>query len=215
MLLAAGTAVLIGGWWYMQREEDPHAKRVQDQAELEKKAKETKEAGKTTAHDAVREGEASYEATKVRVLVSVLAAHSHQHSALVQVAAKDKLSQARAEAESATADVRGKLESARRQTVQTYDSAKNAAASGVNDATRRAEATYDEAKKAAADAAHKVEAETQSWGQWVGSWFGYGKAKTEKTAEDAKREAARQVASGADKVESTAGKVENEARKRA
>ncbi|EKM54180.1 uncharacterized protein PHACADRAFT_257843 [Phanerochaete carnosa HHB-10118-sp] len=194
-MLTVGTAALIGGWWYLQQKEDPHAKRLEDQAALEKKAQEMKEAGKATAHDAARESKENYEATKV--------------------AAKDKLNQARTEAGSAAADVRGRLESVKSSTVQTYDSARNAAAATVNDATRKAEATYDEARKKAADAAHKVEAETQSWGQWLGSWFGYGKAKTEKTAEDAKREAARQVAAGADRVENAADKVENEARKRA
>jgi hypothetical protein len=66
MLLAGGTAVILGGWYFMQQD-DPHQARLKDQAEMERKAKEAKEAGKATAHDAVREGEANYEATKVRV----------------------------------------------------------------------------------------------------------------------------------------------------
>ena len=66
-----------------------------------------------------------------------------------------------------------------------------------------AEATYADAKHKATDAVHKVEAETQSWGQWAGSWFGYGKAKTEQ----AKSDVAGKVAEGA-------GKVEQEAQKR-
>ncbi|GJE97718.1 hypothetical protein PsYK624_139390 [Phanerochaete sordida] len=186
-LLVAGTAVLVGGWWYMQPgAADPHAQRLKDQQELERKALAAKDAGRATAHDAVRETEAGYEATKA--------------------AAKDKLEQARAEAGSAAADIRGKLDAVKAQTAQTYDSAKNAAASTVNDATRRAEATYGDAKRAAADAAHKVEAESQSWGQWLGSWVGYGKAKTAEAADDAKRDVAQKVAAGAGKVEAEANK---------
>lgn len=79
---------------------------------------------------------------------------------------------------------------------------KTAATSTYNDAARKAEATYVDAKSKATDAAHKVEAETQSWGQWVGSWFGYGKVK----AEQAKSDAAGKVAEGAREVEKEAQK---------
>ena len=92
-------------------------------------------------------------------------------------------------------DARGKL-----------DAAKNAAEATYNDAAQKAQATYADAKAKAAGAAHAVEAETQSWGQWLGSWFGYGKAKTQKTAEQAKSDAAAKVAEGADKVEKEASK---------
>lgn len=43
---------------------------------------------------------------------------------------------------------------------------------------------------------------TQSWGQWLGSWFGYGKKK----AEEGKKEGAEKVAEGARKVELEADK---------
>lgn len=81
---------------------------------------------------------------------------------------------------------------------------KNAAAASYNDAAHKAESTYTDAKTKVVDAAHKVEAESQSWGQWLGSWVGYGKAKKE----EAKSDAAGKVAEGA-------GKVEQEAQKRA
>ena len=64
--LIGATLLALGGWWYMQ-DENPFTARQRDQAEFERKARELKEAGKATAHDAVREGEANYEATKVRV----------------------------------------------------------------------------------------------------------------------------------------------------
>lgn len=48
------------------QQEDPAQKRLKDQSEMEQKAKEAKEAGKATAHDAAREGEVKYEAAKVR-----------------------------------------------------------------------------------------------------------------------------------------------------
>lgn len=46
--------------------EDPTQARLKDQAELERKAREAREAGKATAFDAAREGQAKYEETKVR-----------------------------------------------------------------------------------------------------------------------------------------------------
>lgn len=65
--LVGGTALAIGGWWYTQGTSlDPHARRQQDEERMRQKAQELKDAGKTTAHDAVREGQQGYDAAKVR-----------------------------------------------------------------------------------------------------------------------------------------------------
>lgn len=124
----------------------------------------------------------------------------------MQAAAREKLNQARAEADNVAADARSRLESLRGSASQTVEQAKQAASHTYNDAARKAEETYDEAKRKASEAVHKAEAETQSWGQWLGSWFGYGKTKVDQTAEDLKRDAAQKVAQGAGKVESEANK---------
>ena len=65
-LLVAGVGAAAGVWWYRQSGEDAHAERLKDEERLKKKARELKEAGKTTAHDAVREGQQGYDEAKVR-----------------------------------------------------------------------------------------------------------------------------------------------------
>ena len=69
LLLVGGTAAIGAGYYYLQQAKpDPHAQRVADQERLKQKADELRDAGKATAHDAVREGEQKYEETKVRPL---------------------------------------------------------------------------------------------------------------------------------------------------
>ncbi|KAI0329210.1 hypothetical protein GY45DRAFT_1417943 [Cubamyces sp. BRFM 1775] len=98
LLVVGGTAAVGAGYYYMrQGQPDPHAQRVADQERLKQKAEELRDAGKATAHDAVREGEHKYEQTKV--------------------AAQDKLASARAQA-AATA------EDAKSSAVRQYDNAK-------------------------------------------------------------------------------------------
>lgn len=63
-LLAAITAGGVGGWYYMQQD-DPHAQRKKDEEAMKRKAQELKDAGKATAHDAVKEGQQNYDAFKV------------------------------------------------------------------------------------------------------------------------------------------------------
>lgn len=65
LYLVAGTGLAAGAWYYMRTEEDPHAQRKEDEERLKKKAQELKEAGKQTAHDAVREGQNEYQSYKV------------------------------------------------------------------------------------------------------------------------------------------------------
>ena len=69
------------------------------------------------------------------------------------------------------------------------------------------EQTYTDVKDAAIhkyqDAAHRVDETKESWSQWFGSWFGYGKSK----AEEVKR-------GGAESIANVAAQVENEAKKR-
>lgn len=62
-------------------------------------------------------------------------------------------------------------------------------------ATHKVEESYDEAAK-------KAKEEVQTWNQWFWSWFGYSRQK----ADEAKREGAAQVAEGARKVKTEAGK---------
>ncbi|TCD67083.1 hypothetical protein EIP91_000596 [Steccherinum ochraceum] len=97
---------------------------------------------------------------------------------------KAKLDQARAEASSAA-----------QRTESTLSSYKASAEQKLHDASSKAEQTYSDAK-------HKVDETTQSWGEWVGSWFGYGKQKADET----KKEGAGKVAEGARKVEKEAEK---------
>ncbi|KAF7793759.1 hypothetical protein EIP86_004879 [Pleurotus ostreatoroseus] len=64
-IVAALAGVGAGGWWYsIQREPDAHQARQQDEARFKQKAQEAKEAGKATAHDAVREGQQGYDQAK-------------------------------------------------------------------------------------------------------------------------------------------------------
>lgn len=63
-LLIAGTLAGVGGWYALQGD-DAHDQRVADQKRIQQKAQELKDAGKATAHDAVREGEQHYDATRV------------------------------------------------------------------------------------------------------------------------------------------------------
>lgn len=68
---AAGAGA--GMYWYSQQaESDPHADRLQNQERVQQKAQELKEAGKATAQDALREGQAGYDKAKVRVRPLVL-----------------------------------------------------------------------------------------------------------------------------------------------
>ncbi|KAI0365651.1 hypothetical protein BV20DRAFT_972892 [Pilatotrama ljubarskyi] len=99
LLLVAGGAAAVGAGYYFLRgqEPDPHAQRVADQERAKEKAAELRDAGKATAHDAVREGEYKYQQTKA--------------------SAQDKLESARAQA-AATA------EDARNTAVRQYDHAK-------------------------------------------------------------------------------------------
>ncbi|KAH9858405.1 hypothetical protein C2E23DRAFT_767702 [Lenzites betulinus] len=99
LLVAGGVAAIGGGYYYYSLSEDPHAQRLADQERLKKKAEELRDAGKATAHDAVREGEKKYDETKA--------------------SGKDKLESARAQA-SATVD------DAKNTAVRQYGNAKAA-----------------------------------------------------------------------------------------
>ncbi|EIW62830.1 uncharacterized protein TRAVEDRAFT_62657 [Trametes versicolor FP-101664 SS1] len=99
LIAAAVAAAAGGGYYYYSQSEDPHAQRIADQERVKQKADELRNAGKATAHDAVREGEAKYDQTKA--------------------AGKDKLASARAQA-AATAD------DARNTAVRQYEQAKGA-----------------------------------------------------------------------------------------
>ena len=69
LLVVVGLAAAGGGYYYLSNQEDPHAQRKADEERLKEKAAELREAGKATAHDAVREGQQMYEETKVRASV--------------------------------------------------------------------------------------------------------------------------------------------------
>ncbi len=66
LIATAVAAAAAGGYYYYSQSEDPHAQRIADQERVKQKANELREAGKATAHDAVREGEQKYDQTKVR-----------------------------------------------------------------------------------------------------------------------------------------------------
>lgn len=65
LLVAGGAAAAAGGYYYYSQSQDPHAQRIADQERVKQKADQLREAGKATAHDAVREGEQKYDQTKV------------------------------------------------------------------------------------------------------------------------------------------------------
>ena len=66
MLVVGGLAAVGGGYYYYSQTQDPHAQRKADEERVKQKASELREAGKATAHDAMREGQAKYDETKVR-----------------------------------------------------------------------------------------------------------------------------------------------------
>ncbi|KAI0645475.1 hypothetical protein C8Q79DRAFT_910788 [Trametes meyenii] len=100
LLVVGGLAAIGGGYYYLNGDQtDPHAQRVADQERLKQKAEELRDAGKATAHDAIREGEHKYEQTRA--------------------SAKDKLTSARDQAAATAAD-------ARDTAVRQYDHAKAA-----------------------------------------------------------------------------------------
>ncbi|CAL1708044.1 unnamed protein product [Somion occarium] len=154
-LLVGGTAVAVGAWYYMQGSKvDQHAQRKADEEQIKQKAQELKEAGKVTAQDAAKQAEQSYDAYKA--------------------SGKEKLAEARAQTASTTSEGQAKLDSYKTSASQTLAEARDAA----NEAARKAEQSYLEAKDAAA---RKAEEAQQTWGQWFGSWFGYGNKVEEET----------------------------------
>lgn len=108
-----------------------------------------------------------------------------------QASGKEKLERARVKTTAAAADAQS-----------TIDSYKTAAKDTYAGAAHTAERTYGDARDAAADAVHKAEDTAEGWGAWLGSWFGYGKAK----AVDVKKQGAQKVVDGAQQVEKEAGK---------
>ena len=65
MLVVGGLTAVDGGYYYYSQTQDPHAQRKADEERVKQKASELRDAGKATAHDAVREGQAKFEDTKV------------------------------------------------------------------------------------------------------------------------------------------------------
>ncbi|KAI0930698.1 hypothetical protein AcW1_003655 [Taiwanofungus camphoratus] len=102
----------------------------------------------------------------------------------IKASGEEKLAQARSQAT-------GFADGTRAAVAQNYDAAKAKVEGALHETETNAKAAYD-----------KASAETQSWGAWLGSWFGYGRSK----ADEAKREGAGAVAEGAAKVEKEAGK---------
>ena len=70
-IVVAATGAGLGAYWWSTREEgeSAHDTRLKEEERMKAKAKELKDAGKATAHSAVREGEAGYEQAKVRLEV--------------------------------------------------------------------------------------------------------------------------------------------------
>lgn len=155
----------VGAWYYMQGSKvDQHAQRKADEEKIKQKAQELKEAGKVTAQDAAKQAEQSYDAYKVHTL-DILHEPGIDYS--FQASGKEKLAEARAQTASTTSEGQAKLDSYKTSASQTLAEARDAA----NEAARKAEQSYLEAKDTAA---RKAEEAQQTWGQWFGSWFGYG-----------------------------------------
>ena len=68
LYILLGTGAAVGGWYYMNMEdgETAHQARRRHEEELKKKSQEALDAGKQTAHSAVRDGQEGYEDVKVR-----------------------------------------------------------------------------------------------------------------------------------------------------
>ena len=68
LLFIAGLAAAGGGYYYYTygQDADVHEKRKADEERVKARAQELRDAGKATAHDAVREGQERYDETKVR-----------------------------------------------------------------------------------------------------------------------------------------------------
>ncbi|EJF57618.1 hypothetical protein DICSQDRAFT_157220 [Dichomitus squalens LYAD-421 SS1] len=88
-LVAGGLAAAGASYYYVYQSgsADPHAQRQADQERVKQKAAELRDAGKATAHDAAREGQAKYDETKS--------------------SAQDKLAEARAQTNKTADDARG------------------------------------------------------------------------------------------------------------
>ncbi|TFY61783.1 hypothetical protein EVJ58_g4296 [Rhodofomes roseus] len=175
-ILTGVTAASIAGWYYFNGD-DLHRKRQKDTAEAAQKAKELNDAGKRTAQDVVKEGEKGYYDLKA--------------------AGKEKLHSAEATADGYAADTRNTVTKQYGVAKASAADAYNATAAKVGDAEAAAKATY-------ADAKQKANETKQSWGQWFGSWVGYGKSK----AQEAESKSATDVAAGAAKVQREAEKRE-------
>ncbi|KAI0693018.1 hypothetical protein BC835DRAFT_1276707 [Cytidiella melzeri] len=185
LILLGGTAVAIGGWYYTQGGAEIHP---HDQRKADE-ARAKQKAGELKDAGIATAHDAVKEGEK---------AYDD-----TKATAQGKLDQARADAQSTAASAQSKLDSYKQSAQQSIDHAKASATATYNDGVHKAQDTYNQA-------AHKVQEEKQSWGSWFGSWLGYGQAKKD----EAKSEAAFQIAKGADKVESGAQKVEKEAQKR-
>ncbi|KAI0695958.1 hypothetical protein C8T65DRAFT_39046 [Cerioporus squamosus] len=149
LLVVGGLAAVGGGYYYLtSREVDPHAQRKADEERLKQKAAELREAGKATAHDAVREGQYKYDETKAN--------------------AQDKLAAARAQASQTVNDARSTA--VEQKVEQTYDAAASktkAEAQGWNQwfwswfgyGKAKADETKREGAQKVVDGAQKVEKE--------------------------------------------------------
>ncbi|KAI0743874.1 hypothetical protein C8Q80DRAFT_1122235 [Daedaleopsis nitida] len=118
-LVVAGLAAAGGGYYYYSQTQDPHAQRKADEERVKQKAAELRDAGKATAHDAVREGQTKYDDTKV--------------------AAQDKLSQSRTQAFQT-------VDAARNTAVRQYDNAKASVVDATHKVEQKYEAAATKTK---------------------------------------------------------------------
>lgn len=171
-LLVGGTAAAVGGWYYMR----------EGQPDIHAKRKADQEEALAKARELTAAGKRTVQDT-VR--------EGEKGYDQLKASGTEKVNEARAK----TSDyVNGARSTVERQ----YD----AAMTSVGNTYTAAAHTVEEAEARAKAAAEGAKQATQSWGAWLGSWFGYGKSKVDET----KREAAAQVASGASKVEKEAEK---------
>ncbi|CAL1708045.1 unnamed protein product [Somion occarium] len=143
-LLVGGTAVAVGAWYYMQ------GSKVDQHAQRKADEEQIKQ-----------------KAQELKEAGKVTAQDAAKQAEQSYDAYKEKLAEARAQTASTTSEGQAKLDSYKTSASQTLAEARDAA----NEAARKAEQSYLEAKDAAA---RKAEEAQQTWGQWFGSWFGYG-----------------------------------------
>ncbi|RDX50083.1 hypothetical protein OH76DRAFT_1437902 [Lentinus brumalis] len=166
LLVIGGLAAAGGGYYYLtSREADPHAQRKADEERVKQKATELRDAGKATAHDAVREGQAKYDETKANAQDKVAAARAQASQTVND--ARNTAARQLDNAKTTVVDATHKVEQKVGETYEAAASKTKAEAQGWNQwfwgwfgyGQAKADETKREGAQKVVDGAQKVEKE--------------------------------------------------------